>query len=184
MEFEEVIFSRKSIRSFSDQEISDEILMDIVRSARVAPSFQNGQCWRFIIVKNKKNIKKLALKSGFIGKINFFIKDAPLIIIACADPKESGRVNGQDYYLVDTAIAFQQMMLTAWDRGIGTCWLAAFNEKKVKKILDIPKDIRVVAISPFGYPKKKKNIYGKAVKLFANSKNRKDIEEILKWETW
>ncbi len=75
-------------------------------------------------------------------------------------------------------------MLTAWDRGIGTCWLAAFNEKKVKKILDIPKDIRVVAISPFGYPKKKKNIYGKAVKLFANSKNRKDIEEILKWETW
>jgi len=184
MEFLDVIFSRKSIRSFAEKEIPSAHLQTILEAGRQAPSFQNRQCWRFIIIRNENTRRRLALNSGLIGKVNFFIKDAPVIIVACADPSKSGTVNGQKYYLVDTAIAFQQMMLTAWNFGIGSCWLAAFNEKKVKEILDIPANIRVVSFSPFGYPKTKKTIYAKAVSTFAQSEKRKDLHKIVCYEKW
>lgn len=184
MEFDDVIFSRKSIRSFQEKEISEKILNNMMEAAQLSPSFQNRQCWHFIVVRDKKIINTLALRSGLISKVNFFIKDAPVVIVACADPAKSGMMNDQNYYLVDTAIAFQQMMLTAWNSGIGSCWLAAFNEQKVREILDIPNNIRVVALSPFGYPKKKKTLYEKAVKTIAQSKKRKDIKKIVCFDKW
>ena len=184
MEFMDVINIRKSVRSFSDEKISEEILQELFSAARLAPSFQNRQCWRFIVVQDEKKRSELALKSGLLGKVNFFIKDAPVIIVACADTSKSGSVNKQDYYLVDVAISFQQMMLAAWNRGIGSCWLAAFNEKSVRKILDIPDKIRLVAMSPFGYPKEKDTFYAKAVKTFAGSKKRLDLEKIIMHEKW
>ena len=184
MDFNEVILSRKSIRSFCDNQIPDEILQEILEAARLAPSFQNRQCWRYVVVKDKAKIHDLALKSGFVGKINFFIKGAPVIIVACADTGKSGTMNKQDYYLVDVAISFQQMMLAAWNLGIGSCWLAAFNEDSVKKILEIPEKIRVVAMSPFGYPKDKASLYSKAVKTFAGSKKRIDLNKMVMWDIW
>ena len=123
----ETILSRHSVRSFAPDPVPDDILQKILEAGRAAPSAQNRQCWRFIVVRDKETIRKLALKSGFIGTINFFLKDVPLIIVACADPKQSVHLNGQDYYLVDTSIAFQQMMLAALDFGIGSCWLAAIQ---------------------------------------------------------
>lgn len=184
MEFTDVILSRRSVRSFSNKEIPEKVLNEMLEAARLSPSSQNRQCWRFIVVKDEEIRKKLALKSGFIGKLNFFIKDAPTIIVACADPSKSVRLNKQSYYLVDIAIAFQQMMLAAWNHGVGSCWLAAFNEQKVKEILDIPSKIRVVAMSPFGYPKKKVSLYDKALKTFAGSKKRLDLNKIMMWEKW
>ncbi len=184
MEFENVILSRRSIRSFTDKEIPSQILEKIMEAARLSPSFQNRQCWRFIVVRDENIRKKLALKSGLIGKCNFFIKDAPVVVVACADPSKSGTMNDQDYYLVDVAIAFQQMMLTAWNYGIGSCWLAAFNEQKVKEILEIPSKIRVVAMSPFGYPKEKTSLYDKALKTFAGSKKRLPLEKIVCYDKW
>jgi nitroreductase len=184
MEFYDVVLSRKSVRSFSEKEIHEDILGKILEAGRLAPSFQNKQCWKFIVVKDSDTRKKLALKGGFLSKVNFFIKDAPVIVVACADPRKSGTVNKQDYYLVDTAIAFQQMMLTAWNNGIGSCWMAAFSEEKVREILGIPQSIRVVALSPFGYPKEKDGLYAKAVKTFAGSKKRFPKEKILSFDKW
>ena len=179
MEFDELIISRKSVRSFKDKEISEEILNIMMEAAQLSPSFQNRQCWRFIVVRDKKIIKDLALRSGMISKVNFFIKDAPVVIVACADPAKSGTMNDQNYYLVDTAIAFQQMMLSAWNHGIGSCWLAAYSEQKVREILEIPQNIRVVALSPFGYPKEKNTLYEKAVKTFTGSKKRNELNKII-----
>ena len=184
MEFKEVIFSRKSVRSFQNKAVPEEIMNDMMEAARLSPSFQNKQCWRFVVVRDKNIIRELALKSGLVSKVNFFIKDAPLVIVACADPVKSGTMNEQDYYLVDTAIAFQQMMLTAWNYGIGSCWLAAFNEQKVREILEIPKKIRIVALSPFGYPKEKKTVYEKALKVFAGSKKRNTFNKIVCYDKW
>ena len=184
MEFDEVLISRKSVRSFLNKEIPEEILNNMMEAARLSPSFQNRQCWRFIVVRDKDLIKDLALRSGMVSKVNFFIKDAPVVIVACADPAKSGTMNNQDYYLVDTSIAFQQMMLSAWSQGIGSCWLAAFSEQKVREILEIPKHIRVVALSPFGYPKEKKSLYDKAVKVFAQSKKRKKFNNIICYDKW
>jgi len=184
VEFNEVIISRKSVRSFQDKEISEDILNNMMEAARLSPSFQNKQCWRFVVVREKNVIKELALKSGLVSKVNFFIKDAPVVIVACADPAKSGTMNDQNYYLVDTAIAFQQMMLAAWNEGVGSCWLAAFNEQRVREILNIPQNIRIVALSPFGYPKEKKTVYEKALKVFAGSKKRLDLDKIIMWEKW
>ncbi len=183
MEFIDVIRTRQSIRNFLDKPISKNILDEILEAGRLAPSAQNRQCWQYIAINDKQIIKDLALKSGLVGKVNFFIKDAPLILVATANPKDSIVMNNQSYYLVDVAVSFQQMMLTAWNFGIGSCWLAAFNEEKVRSILNIPKNIKIVAISPFGYPKKK-NFYTTAVSLFANSSKRKPISKIIHWNNW
>ena len=184
MDFIDVIKTRKSIRDFSNKPISDKILNEILISGQLAPSCQNRQCWRYLVVKDKNLINKLALHSGLIGKVNFFIKNAPVIIVATADPQNSCYLNDQHYYLVDVGISFQQMMLTAWNFGIGSCWLAAFNEQKVKFILDIPDSYKVVALSPFGYPKDEKSLYSKVVSTFAKSKKRKSLEEIIMPDKW
>jgi len=184
VEFDEVIISRKSVRSFQYKEIPEEVLNVMMEAARLSPSFQNRQCWRFVVVRDKNIINELALKSGLVSKVNFFIKDAPVVIVACADPAKSGTMNEQNYYLVDTAIAFQQMMLAAWNQGVGSCWLAAFNEQRVREILKIPQNIRIIALSPFGYPKEKKTIYEKALKVFAGSKHRNEMNKIVSYDKW
>ena len=81
MDFTDIIFSRKSIRSFSKKEISSDILKKILEAGRVAPSAQNKQCWRFVVVQEEEIRRKLALKSGLIGKVNFFIKIFPPVFM-------------------------------------------------------------------------------------------------------
>ena len=100
----EAILSRKSIRSYDTKEIENEKLGKILEAGRLAPSWQNKQCWQYVVVKDKTTIGKLALRSGLISKSNFFIKDAPVVIVACANPNDSGHLNGQDYYLVDGGV--------------------------------------------------------------------------------
>ena len=183
-DFKNVLFTRHSTRDFSNKPIANEDLDFILKAGQIAPSCQNKQPWRFIVVNDYDKIKNIEFKSGILGKVNFFLKSAPIIIIACAHPKKSCKINHQEYYLVDTAIAFQQMMLAAWSKGIGSCWMAAFNEKKIRKLFDIPKKIRIVSLSPFGYPKGKKSIYSKLVSNFAKSKKRKKIKEIVSFNKW
>ncbi|MCF7920498.1 MAG: nitroreductase family protein [Candidatus Cloacimonetes bacterium] len=184
MELYEIIQSRESVRDFAETAIEAEKLEIILEAGRLAPSAQNKQCWRFVVLQDKDNIKRFAKHIGLLGTVNFFIAQAPVVIVACADPKRSARVNGQEYYLVDTAISFQQMMLAAWSMGIGSCWLAAFNEKSVRQYLQIPENIRVVGLSPFGYPKEKNSLYSKAVKTFAGSRNRLELDKIITKEKW
>ena len=73
-------------------------------------------------------------------------------LAACIDPKGSGSHNNMDYYLVDVGISMQQLVLAATDLGLGTCWISGFDEEKVKKVLEIPTNVRVVALTPLGYP--------------------------------
>ena len=184
MDFNDVIMTRKSVRNYSTDPIPDDILQAILESGRNAPSFQNKQCWRFVVINDRDVIVKLSSNVGLIGKVNFFMKNAPVIIVACADPSKSGSTNKQDYYLVDTTIAFHQMMLTAWNYGVGSCWMAAFDEEKLKSFLSIPRDIRVVALSPFGYPKDKESVYGKLLKFFASSNSRQDMSKMVCYNRW
>jgi len=181
MECKDTIFSRHSVRSYSDQLISPEVIADMLEAARLAPSAQNRQPWRFIVFQNKEKIKSLAINCGLIGLSNYFIRNAPCVVIACADADKNLRVNNQDYYLVDTAIAFQQMMLMAQSYGVGSCWLAAFSEKKLKSWLDLPKSWRIGALSPFGYPAEKQSFYSNVVKSFAGSSNRLPLSEIVRF---
>jgi nitroreductase len=181
MDFKEVVFTRKSTRSYQDKPIPQDVLAEMLEAARLAPSAQNRQPWRLIVIQSPEKIKQMAQNCGLIGLSNYFVRSAPCMIIACADASKDIKINGQEYYLVDTAIAFQQMILTAWSHGIGSCWLAAFSEKKLRSWLDIPKSWRIVALSPFGYPAEKLSVYAKAVKSFAGSNNRLPLEQIVRY---
>jgi nitroreductase len=81
-----------------------------------------------------------------------FIGQAPVVLAACATESEKVMMCGHPTYAIDVSIAFAYMLLQAYELGLGTCWIGAFNEEEVKTILGVPKDVRVVALSPLGYP--------------------------------
>jgi len=171
MDFDKVVLARKSVRKYLDKPVEEKKIAKCLEAARLAPSWENKQCWRFVVVRDKEIIAKLA--KGF----NFWAKSAPVFIVACGDPKRSGTRYGQDYYLVDVAIAMEHLVLEAANLGLGTCWLGFFDEEKTKKLLGIPKEIRVVALTPLGYPHPSEGIWGKVVKAMVGKK-RKSLGEI------
>ncbi len=180
MEFESVIKSRESIRDFTEKKVEDEKINFVLECARLAPSWTNKQCWQFIVVKDKKIIKDLSKTSI----INRWLKNVPVIIVACGDPKQSGFRNGIEYFIVDVSIALEHLVLAATDKGLGTCWIGGFSGKKVKKILKIPENIRVVALTPLGYPAERKHFIGKLAKIVTQSKKRKNLDKIIHENSW
>ena len=131
-------------------------MTQILETGRQAPSAANRQPIRFIIVKDQAIIKSLAN-----NLINRFVKDAPIVIVGCADEKIL--LTGK-WAVVDTAIAMQNMVIAAGTLGIGSCWIGAFGEEKVEELLKIPDKWKVVALVTLGYPaeqpkpKKKKSV--------------------------
>jgi len=180
MEFESIIKSRESIRDYADKKVEDEKINFVLECARLAPSWTNKQCWQFIVVKDKKIIKDLSKTSI----INRWLKNVPVIIVACGDPKQSGFRNDIDYFIVDVSIALEHLVLAATDKGLGTCWIGGFNGKKVKEILEIPENIRVVALTPLGYPAEKKRFAGKLGKIVIQSKKRKSLDKMIHINKW
>jgi nitroreductase len=178
MDFAEVIAARKSIRNYSNKPVNKETIMKCLEAARSAPSWANRQCWHFIVVMDRDKIEKLS------SMINFWLKDAPAAVVACGDPSKSGFKNDQHYYLVDVAIAFEHFILAATNEGLGTCWLGGFDEEKVKDLLGIPSEMKVVALTPVGYPSGDDGLFSKAIKTMVGSKKRKPIGEIVHMEKW
>ena len=180
MEFESVIKTRSSIRDYSYKLVEGEKINFVLECARLAPSWANRQCWHFIIVKDKKSIEALS-KTSIINRL---LKNVPVIIVACGDTRRSGSRNDINYYIVDVSIALEHLVLGATDKGLGTCWIAGFDEKKVKEILGIPTHIRVVALTPLGYPAEKNSFIGKIFKVVTQSKKRKSIDKIIHENKW
>jgi len=142
------IAERRSVRAYKDIDVEEEKLKKILEAARLSPSAGNRQEWKFIVVKNKGTREKLA--NAALGQA--FIAEAPVIIVGCATESKSIMSCGQPVYTVDLSIAFSYIILQAYELGLGTCWLGAFKEDEVKKILKVPDQIRVVAMTPVGYP--------------------------------
>jgi nitroreductase len=141
----ESILSRKSIRKYEKKEIPKEVLNQIFEAGRNAPSAANKQPIHFIVLRDHE------LKKQLTTIFSRFLKDSPVVIVGCADVKSllTGR-----WAVVDTTIAMQNMVIAAWSLGIGSCWIGAFNEKKVKETLKIPDRWKVVALITLGYPAK------------------------------
>lgn len=178
MEFVDVVGLRKSVRSYSSQEVEAEKIIKILEAARLAPSWANKQCCKYIVVKDKTKIEAMA------SLLNSWLKQAPAIVAACADPKDSGSRNGMDYFLVDVGISMQQLVLAATDLGLGTCWIGAFDEGKIKKLLGVPENVKVVALTPIGYPADKEGVGGKLVKTLIGGGKRKPLEDMVHWDKW
>jgi len=174
----DVVQKRRSVRAYSDKPVEEEKLTKVLEAARLAPSWANKQCCKYIVVKEKAKIETLG------GLLIPWLKHAPIVLVACADPKESETHNSMDYFLVDIGISMQQAVLAATDLGLGTCWIGGFSEEKIKKALEIPSNIKVVALTPLGYPAMNMGLGAKLIKALAGGGARKPIEETVHYDKW
>jgi nitroreductase len=163
----DAIRERCSVRSYLDKPVEDEKLSAILEAARLAPSANNRQNWKFIVVKDKKTRERLAEAAANQG----FIAEAPVVITAVStDPFHIMRCE-VPAYAVDVAIAVDHMTLQAEELGLGTCWIGAFYQERVKEILGIPDRCKVVALLPLGYPA-----------FPCGVKHRKRLEDVVSYE--
>ncbi|MBI5847966.1 MAG: nitroreductase family protein [Nitrospirae bacterium] len=184
MELFEAIQTRRSVRKFSDRPVEEEKLQQLLEAVRMAPSWANMQCWRFVVVKEtatKQQISELSYVESFFApkgyKVNPAKKalaEAPVVIVACADPVKSGVLWEQTYYMTDLGIACQNLWLAARGLGLGTVFVGVFDESKLRELLGIPSDIRVVGLFPLGYPLEEKT----------GGPARKPLGEIVFTEKW
>ena len=152
----DIIRNRQSVRKYLDKPIEEDKLESILEAARLAPSSSNSQPWHFIVVKNAELKKKLvqAVPLG-VAAINHFIEEAPVLIVGCVFPNFFQKVSallGRENHIIDVSIAMEHMVLVAEELGLGTCWIGWFDEGKVKKLLKVPKNAKVVAMLSLGYP--------------------------------
>ena len=161
---------KSSVRSFLDTPIEEDVLMSVLEVGRLAPSAKNRQEWRFIIVRDSEIRRRI----GEAANGQSFVGEAPVVLVACGVVDGYVMSCGQSSYPIDVAISLDHISLDAVELGLGTCWIGAFNEDKVKNILGIPEDVRVVELMPIGYP---------AHQIF-KEKNRLPLSKVVKRDRW
>ena len=169
MDLAEAIKKRRSIRKYLPRKVENDKLDRVLEAGRLAPSAKNLQEWRFVVVRDEGRRKRLAEAA----KGQTFVGEAQVVIAACATVTDYVMTCGQLTYPIDLAIALEHMVLAAAAEGLGTCWIGAFYEEEVKKILNIPPEVRVVALLPLGYPDES-----------PHPRPRKEIGEIVAFESW
>lgn len=180
----EAIRTRSSVRKFQDRPVEPEKLLAVLEAARQAPSWANMQCWRFVVVEDpavKAQISELSYVEAFFGPKGYktnpaqkALAQAPVVIVACADPTESGELRGEQYYMADMGIAAENLMLAAHAVGLGSVFVGVFDEENLGELLGIPAGIRIVGLFPLGYPE----VEGKA------GPPRKPLEDIVFYGRW
>ena len=150
----ETIKNRRSIREFQAKEIPEKLIEKLIEALIWAPSAGNLQSRKFYFVfdqKTKRELVKAALGQDFIAQ-------APLVVIGCTDNKIAWRYGerGKNLYSIcDVSASIENMMLVAHEEELGSVWVGAFDEKEVSKILNLPENLRPIAIIPIGYPAEK-----------------------------
>ena len=170
MDMYEAIRLRRSIRAYKSDPVEPEKLDRILQAGRLAPSACNLQPWHFVIITDP------ALRRDFTKVYKQpWICDAPVILVVCADTgKAWKRWDGQEFWQVDCAIAMQNMISAATAEGLGTCWIAAFDEPACVEFLNLPAHVRPVVLTPIGY----------AAETRDRVSNRLALDDILHRDRW
>jgi nitroreductase len=149
-----------AVRDYQNKPIPEEVTRRIVEAAWLTASSMNKQPWHFIVIDDRAMLKKL----GAAARTGPYIAKATLaVVVAIEDTK---------YAESDASRAIQSMILTAWGDGVGSNWVGFYGLEQVKPLLDIPEELQVLAIVPFGYPKRK---------LGAGKKNRMPLTEVVSY---
>lgn len=150
MNVKEAIMTRRTAREFTDKQVPDDVLLDILETAKWSPSPVNSQPWRFIIIKDKETLKKLREYAKY-GK---HLLDAPMAIAVVVTHIEGFHwYNELEENKYAGAVAAANLMLAAWEKGVGTGWVS-IERDKVNDILGVPADHTVITVMPIGYPVK------------------------------
>jgi len=172
MEVFDAVKRRKSTRAYSQTPIQKEKIKRILESARLAPSAMNAQPWYFIVVTDEEKRNKISRSGRFAG----FLKESPVVIVGCGDREVSPK-----WHVVDVTIALQNMVLTATEEGLGTCWIGSFEEGLVRDLLKIPERFKIVALLTLGYPRKKLDLMAKIVHFVHR---KKSLDKIVGFEEY
>ncbi|MBN2015815.1 nitroreductase family protein [Candidatus Dojkabacteria bacterium] len=136
-----IIKARRSIRKYKNKQVSQDLINRVLEAARWAPSAVNRQSWHFIVV-NDPCIKKDLANKPFSGPV----QNAPAVTVVCVDESKDR------WAVINGSLASQNIMLEAYSLGLGTCFVGAFDESRVKSVLNIPKEIKVLGLIALGYP--------------------------------
>ena len=170
MKFAELILRRRSVRHYAGRPVSREDLLAVLEAARVAPSACNNQPLRFIVVTERAELDELA---GAYPRDWF--RGAPAVIVVCSDHQKSfHRADGKDHADLDAAIAADHMTLAAAERGLGTCWICAFDVDKVKQVLGLADGIEPIILLPLGRPVE-------PLTAAAHQSRRKPFDTLVQW---
>jgi len=169
MEMMEAIRTRRSIRAYAAESIPRQALNEVLEAFRLAPSANNEQPWKLVVVREEQTKQWLA--QACHGQS--FIAEADAVCVACGLPNRSKIGGYVTSVFVDVAIALDHLTLAANARGLGTCWIGAFDEAAVKKLLGIPDEVHVIAVTPLGVPANK-----------GGQSRRKPIDEVVCWDRY
>jgi nitroreductase len=185
MDVLEAIKNRRSIRKYKSDPVDDRTVETVLEAARLAPSWANTQCWRFIVVRDDNTRAQIAgtiVANPDLGSnpsLNA-IKTAPVLIVACAEKGTSGCFQGQmvtdkgdSWLMFDVALAMENLVLAATSLGLGTVHVGLFDAQKVACILRVPDKFCVVEMTPLGYPE-----------FQPKPRPRKELPEIVYHETF
>ncbi len=158
---------RRSIRNYSDQVVSKEMLQQIVEAIQCSPTWKNKQCVEVIVIDDKEKQKAIGEMVKHNPCENAYT-NATYTLVFIADPSKSGNRDEKPYYMADCAIAVEHAILAATALGLGSCWVGIFPEEQLKQYLKIPNQYRIVALTPIGYPNEE-----------VEARSRKTIEELV-----
>lgn len=167
MDLLNLIKSRRSVRLYEDRPVKEEDLQIILEAARWAPTGANLQPWHFVIVRDKELRKQIGKYARFFFIKSSHVEHAPCVIILCYE-KNKGK-----FGIYDVTLAGGNILLVAQSLGLGTCWIGAFDEEKIKELIGIPENVSVVALITLGYPKEN-----------PAPPPRLEIEKIVHYESW
>ncbi|MCX6161105.1 MAG: nitroreductase family protein [Ignavibacteriae bacterium] len=171
MNIKEIIEKRQSNREYKPDTVEKEKIMQCIEAAHLAPSACNAQAWKFVVVDEPALIKKMAEAANSMG-MNKFVAQAPVIIAVVLESANvasaiGSRIKRKDYTQIDLGIAVENICLQATDLGLGSCIVGWFNEREIRKILQIPSVKRVPLLVTLGYTENEQRV-----------KSRKKIESI------
>jgi Nitroreductase len=166
--FNELISSRFSVRSYLSKKVEKELILEILEAARLAPSAVNFQPWHFVVISEHENL--VSFREVYHRQ---WFKEAPVCIAVCADHSQSWKrkADGKDFADVDVAIAVDHLILKATELGLGTCWVCNFDVEMARKKLQLPEHIEPLVLVPLGYTTTE-----------TPAKQRKALSEIVHWE--
>lgn len=174
MSVKELIARRRSIRQYLDKPVERENIFMCLEAARMAPSADNVQPWRFLVIDDPE-LKDRFAREIFSGiySISKFAAKAPILIVILARldiiaNRLGKQIQNIHFYLIDTGIAGEHIVLQAEELGLGTCWIGWFNSRKARKVLNIPRKYKIVSLLSMGYYEKKPG----------REKKRKRLEDI------
>jgi nitroreductase len=180
----EAIKTRRSVRKFSDQPVEPDKLQTVLEAVQAAPSWANMQCWRLVVVQaaeTRTQISELSYVESYFSTRGYksnpaqkALAEAPVVLVLCAVPEQSGEMAGQPYYMTDAGIAAENLMLAAHAVGLATVFVGVFDEEKLGDLLDIPPGVRIIGLFPLGYPLTEPK----------GGPPRKPLEEIVYQEKW